>query len=121
MRIDSQITDEAVLVELGSRLAHVRLQQNLSQRALGEQAGVDRLTVQQIEAGGAVKVTSLIRVLRVLGLLDALEQLVPEPGPSPIEQLELRGHRRRRASGSRTAGRPEPPRTQPWRWGDQNT
>lgn len=120
MRIESQLTDEAVLSELGSRLAHARLQQNLSQRELGESAGVDRLTIQQIESGGAVKVISLIRVLRVLGLLDALEQLVPEPGPSPIEQLELRGHRRRRASGSRTTGRPEPPRARPWSWGDQS-
>jgi transcriptional regulator with XRE-family HTH domain len=120
MRIESQLTDEAVLSELGSRLAHARLQQNLSQRALGESAGVDRLTIQQLEAGGAVKVISLIRVLRALGLLDTLEQLVPEPGPSPIEQLELRGRRRRRASGSRTAGRPEPPRARPWRWGDQS-
>jgi transcriptional regulator with XRE-family HTH domain len=121
MRIDSQLTDEAVLVELGSRLAHARLQRNLSQQALGESAGVDRLTIQHIEAGGAVKVTSLIRVLRALGMLDALEQLVPEPGPSPIEQLKLRGHRRRRASGTRIARDPEPPQTQPWRWGDQST
>jgi transcriptional regulator with XRE-family HTH domain len=120
MRIDSNLTDDAVLAELGSRLASARLERNLTQRQLGDAAGVDRLAIQHIEAGRPVKVTSLIRILRALGLLDALERMLPEPTPSPIEQLKLHGRRRRRASGAHSAQIPEPPPPAPWRWGDEN-
>ena len=117
MRIDSNLTDEAVLAELGSRLAGARLERNLTQRQLGDAAGVDRLAIQHIEAGRAVKVTGLIRILRALGMLDALEQLLPERTPGPIEQLKLHGRRRRRASGAHSAQTPKPQPPGPWRWG----
>ena len=118
MRIESQLTDDAVLVELGSRLARTRLQRNLTQAGLGDEAGIGLATVQRLEAGQPARLTSLIRVLRVLGLLDALELLVPEPTPSPIERLKLQGRQRRRATRSRSAGRPAVER-KPWVWGDE--
>jgi transcriptional regulator with XRE-family HTH domain len=94
VRIQSYLTDEAVLSELG---------RNLTQRELAAQAGVERKAVQRMEGGEPVKLTSFVRVLRALGLLEALEQLVPEPVPSPIELLKLHGKERRRASGERGA------------------
>lgn len=119
MKIDSGLTDEAVLAELGARLVRTRLERNLTQRELAEEAGVERKAVQRIEAGESVKLTSLLRVLRALGLLDALDRLVPEPVPSPIELLKLHGRERRRASGERS--RRVPPRDEDaaWRWGDE--
>jgi transcriptional regulator with XRE-family HTH domain len=128
MRIQEYLTDDAVLAELGTRLERTRLERNLSQRELAAEAGVERKAVQRIEAGEPVKLTSFIRVLRALGLLDALDQLVPEPLPSPIELLKLHGKRRRRASGARRKGGKTPPAakgkpgedaTAPWRWGDE--
>jgi transcriptional regulator with XRE-family HTH domain len=118
MQIESQLTDDAVLAELGSRLAQTRLERNLTQRELGDEAGVGRPAVQRIEAGEPVKLTSFVRVLRVLGLLDALDRLVPEPTPSPIERLKLHGKRRQRASGARGGAKPDD-RATPWRWGDE--
>jgi transcriptional regulator with XRE-family HTH domain len=123
MQIDDKLTDEAVLGELGTRLERTRLERNLSQRQLGAEAGVERKAVQRLEGGEEVKLTTLIRVLRALGLLDAIDHLVPEPQASPIQLLELRGRSRRRATGVRrtraegdTVDREDSPA---WRWGDE--
>lgn len=120
MRITPDLTDETVLGELGTRLARTRLERNLTQRELAEQAGVERKSLQRIEAGEPVKLTSFVRVLRALGLLDALEELVPAPTPSPIELLKLHGRERRRASGRRGhRAAPREDRSPTWRWGDE--
>ena len=118
MNITSLNTDDAVLAELGARLARTRLERNVTQAQLAADAGVGTATVERIEAGEPVKVTSLIRVLRVLGLLEGLDRLVPEPTPSPIEQLKLHGRRRRRAAPARVAGGDDE-EPGPWRWGDE--
>jgi transcriptional regulator with XRE-family HTH domain len=117
MKITSQLTDAAVLAELGRRLARTRLDGNITQAELGEEAGVGIATVQRLESGRPVTSASLIRVLRVLGLLDALEQLVPEPAPSPVELLKLQGKRRRRAARGPVPG--EQTAQTPWVWGDR--
>ena len=115
MQITSQLTDQVVLAELGSRLARTRLERNLTQVELGFEAGVGVATVRRLEDGQSVRLASLIRVLRFLGLLDTLDVLVPEPVPSPIERLRLRGSERRRAR-PRAGTRPE---ASPWTWGDE--
>lgn len=117
MRISPHLTDEAVLAELGKRLARWRLERNLSQSEFGDEAGLGRRTVQRLEAGAAVQLPSLIRVLRVLDLLESLDRLVPEPVPSPIERLKAVGRERRRAGRPRSS---EPDGvTEPWRWADE--
>ncbi len=121
MKIQHYLTDDAVLSELGGRLERTRLERNLTQRELAQEAGVERKAVQRIEAGEPVKLTSFIRVLRALALLDALDGLVPEPAASPIELLRLHGKRRRRASGARRKNTPEQQETRPWRWGDEKS
>ena len=120
MRIESPLTDEAVLRELGERLAAARLSRDLTQRQLGARAGIARTLVQRIEAGEPVTTPSLIRVLRALDMLDALDRLIPESSPSPVQELRLRGRQRRRASGAH--GRPDETsdKGRPWRWGDES-
>jgi putative transcriptional regulator len=117
MKIEANSTDKVVLRELGERLARTRLERNLSQQRMAEEAGVSKRTIERLEAGEPVKSNSLIRVLRALGLLEALDRLVPEPLPSPIERLALQGRRRRRAGSPRSA--PGSAGGAPWRWGDE--
>lgn len=119
MKIDLKLTDEAVLAELGRRLARTRLERNLTQAALGDEAGIGLATVQRLEGGQPARLTSLIRILRILGLLEALELLVPEPTPSPIERLKLQGRQRRRAAHPRSADEPSKD-AKPWAWGDEH-
>ena len=118
MKITSQNTDDTVLGELGARLAHTRLERNLTQRELASEAGVGTATVERMEGGHTVKLSSFIRVLRVLGLLDGLDELVPEPTPSPIERLKLHGKQRRRAASTPPTGTPAD-EAGPWTWGDE--
>jgi transcriptional regulator with XRE-family HTH domain len=94
-------SDEAVLVELGERARQMRLNRDESQSELAARAGVSVETIRKLEDGRNVSMTTLIKVLRALGILDRLDQVVPEVGPSPIQLLEMQGRRRQRASGSR--------------------
>jgi len=61
-----------------------------------------------------MQMSTMIRILRVLELLDRLETLVPEAGPRPMDLLKLKGQERKRASGKR-----KPPDEVPWKWGDE--
>jgi transcriptional regulator with XRE-family HTH domain len=118
MRISGQNTDDAVMKELGERLARTRLERNISQQELATEAGVSKSTVERAERGAGANLSNLIRILRVLGLLDRLNTLVPEPLPSPIERLKLEGRRRRRAA---PAARADDTASTTWRWGDGDT
>ena len=115
MKIDGLFTDEAILAELGGRLAQRRLELQLTQEMLAEQAGVSKRTVERIEAGSTAQMSTLIRVLRVLELLDRLETLVPEAGPRPMDLVRLKGKARKRASGKRQTAH-----AGPWQWGDES-
>ncbi len=106
-------TDHAVLAELGQRLAKLRLDRNITQAALADEAGVSLATLKRLEAGHSVQLTSWLRVLRALGLQGGLDALIPDPARSPMQQLRQVEGRRKRAS-SRPAAPPEG-----WAWGDE--
>ncbi|HKF83189.1 MAG TPA: helix-turn-helix transcriptional regulator [Solirubrobacterales bacterium] len=114
MRIENENSDQAVLEELGARLARTRLEQNVSQEKLASAAGVSKSTLERIETGREVKLTSLVRILRALGRLELLDQLVPAPLPSPIERARLQGRQRQRAAEPRRKEEAEQPGL--WRW-----
>jgi transcriptional regulator with XRE-family HTH domain len=118
MNITAQNTDAAVLRELGARLRRTRLERNLSQGQLAKEAGVGRMTVQRIEAGESASLRSFVRVLRVLGLLEGIDRLVPEPPPSPIDQLKRRSGQRQRAGSSRSTEQPGH-QSPSWHWADE--
>ena len=113
---NGEMTDAAVLAELGARLSRLRLQRNLTQAQLAQEAGVSKRTVIRLESGESVQVTNLIRLIRALGLLGNLDAFVPPPLPSPVEQLRSRTKERRRASPA--VRRRGPPAE--WRWGDES-
>lgn len=118
------MTDDAVLEAFGRRLARRRLDLQLTQAHLAEQAGVSKRTVERIEAGASAQSVSLIRILRVLGLLKNLYQLIPETGPSPMELLKLKGKERQRASSKRifksTRKGTGNKSSKTWSWGDDS-
>ena len=118
MRIIRQLSDEAILREMGSRLAAARLARNLTQAALADEAGVSKRTVERLESGEvAARLSGLVRICRALEMVDRLDALLPSPTVSPVEQLKLAGHRRKRASGRR---RPATSTKRTWTWGDES-
>ncbi len=115
MKISKLLADEAILIELGARLARRRLDLQLTQAEVAREAGIAKRTLERIEAGASTQMTSLIRVLRVLDALPGLESMIPEAGPRPMDLLHRKGKLRQRASRRRTAAEPETP----WSWDDE--
>ena len=115
MRISPLLTDEAVLAEIGSRMAARRIDLELTQAAVAEQAGIAKRTLERMEAGHSSQLSSLIRVLRVLDDLSGSgKPYRATVGPRPMDLLQRKGKVRRRASSRRaknTSGKP-------WHWND---
>lgn len=114
MRFATRQTDEAVLAEIGERLSAARLARNLTQAALASDAGISKRTLERMEAGESAQLTSFLRVLRALDLLEGLEALLPPARPEPMELLRAGGHARQRASPSESEAGPD----EPWSWGE---
>ncbi len=114
MKISSLLTNEAILAELGERIARRRLDLQWTQAQVAEQAGVAKRTVERIEAGASAQMASHIRNFRVLELLPGLEHLVPEAGPRPMDLLKLKGKVRQRAPSRQVQDAPD----KPWSWDD---
>ena len=112
MRITGLLTDDAVLAELGARIARRRLEMQLTQAAVAEQAGIAKRTLERMEAGEASQLSTLVRVLRVLDAAAGLDNLIPESGPRPMDLLKQKGKVRKRASGQRAVKKTG----KPWRW-----
>ena len=106
-----QMSDDRILKEMGRRLQRERLNRNLTQQSLAQKTGLARRTLVKAENGEGTTLGTLLAMLRGLGLLARIDQLLPEPPLSPVQLAKLKGRERRRASGSRVA---ETPGT--WTW-----
>lgn len=115
MIIDDLSADQAVLDEIGRRVAAVRVARQLTQARLAFEAGVSKRTVERLENGHSVQLDNFIRCLRALGLLSALQALVPDAADNPLLLLRRQGQVRRRV---RTVLR-EPVEKGEWTWGDE--
>ncbi len=109
------LTNEAILSEIGQRIARRRLELGFTQATLAEQAGVAKRTVERIEAGGSTQTVTLIRILRVLDLLGGLDRLIPESEASPMGLLKRKDKIRQRASKARSSEKPN----KAWIWDDE--
>ena len=90
-------TSDEVMREIGARLRQFRLQQNLPVADVARDAGLSALTVINAEKGRNPRLGSVVRLLRALGRLEALEAFLPPPMISPIELARLKGRTRQRA------------------------
>lgn len=70
MKIKNSSKTEAVLNEIGVRLTQKRIQAKLTQAGLAEKAGVSKRTVERIEAGSSIQLSTMLQVLRVFKLLE---------------------------------------------------
>ena len=117
MKFTSLQTDATILKELGYRLARTRLERNITQQELADQAGVSKRSVERLEYGAvALQLTSFIRICRALDLLEHLDLFIPEPGISPMQLLKLHGKKRKRGSGKKIPPEKSPPKE--WTWGE---
>ena len=116
MDIAKLLTDDAILAEIGKRIARYRVDSQVTQAELAQQAGVSKRTIERVEAGASAQFSTIIRILRVLDLMGGLENLVPEPVPRPMELLKQKGKVRQRASSTRHSDKTP----KKWSWGDES-
>ena len=96
---DFQTNDEIMLL-MGERIKSRRLGRNLPINQLAERCGLNRKTLLELEAGRDVRLSSLIKLLRGLNMLSALEATFPDVLPGG-EALSTRGQLRTKASSAR--------------------
>lgn len=113
-RIGNETSTPDVLRELGERIRGYRLQQNLRVIDVTRLSGLPSRTINRLEAGENSTLETVVRVLRALGRLDALEAFLPVPTLSPIQLAALSGQVRQRASRPRktSASRDSTPATE---------
>ena len=111
------LDDGAILKEIGARISQNRINFQLSQARLAEEAGVSKRTIERIESGQSTQMSSMIRVLRVLELLPGLDALIPETGSRPLDLLKLEGRKRRRAYSGRNKN---DEKDAAWSWDDRS-
>lgn len=97
-RIHARTRTSEALEEIGRRLRAVRLAQNLTVEEVAERAGIGPRTVLRIEGGEGSRLDNLVKLLRGLGKITALEAFLPEPVVSPADLVRRAGKPRQRAS-----------------------
>jgi transcriptional regulator with XRE-family HTH domain len=104
-RIRPSATTDEILTEVGARLQRYRLQQDRTVEEVAASAGVGERTLVRAEAGENTTLKTVVKVLRALGRVEALDAFLPPPLVSPIQLAATSGRERQRASGS---GAPSP-------------
>ena len=108
------LSDPQIEAELGKRLKRKRVDLGLNQTELAEKAGLGRRTVYAVENGKGCALPTFIALLRALGALHELSELLPPPEISPIALTATRVKERKNPYKAR----PKKPDT-PWAWGDE--
>ncbi|MDR7131025.1 transcriptional regulator with XRE-family HTH domain [Algoriphagus sp. 4150] len=105
----NQLSDTAILYQLGRFVKHHRMDQNKSQEQLATAAGISRSTLSLLERGEKVNLITLIQVLRVLDKLQWLESFEVKKTISPIDYIKLqKKHERQRIRNSGMAAENPP-------------
>ena len=106
-------TSRQLEIEIGSRLARLRLSRNVTQSMLARDAGIGLRTLRRVEAGESSTFDTFLRVALALDLGDAVLGAIPTGRIRPIERVSRTRSERRRARP-----RPQKDRDPTWTWGD---
>lgn len=85
----TQMTDAALAETIGAFVKHHRIRQNMSQDETAEAAGISRSTLSLLERGEGVKLSTLIRVMRVLNVLYVMDAFEVKEEVSPLAYARL--------------------------------
>ena len=94
MKLSLESPENAIQTELGARMARLRKARGLTQVELADEAGIGIATLRRIEGGQDSQMETWIKLLKPLGQIHALDQLLPETIRSPM--AEVKGNRSRR-------------------------
>jgi hypothetical protein len=98
----AELTDVEVVLELARALKRWRVDPagaGLTQQELSLRSGAGLTPLKRFEKTGNITLRNFVALMRAMGLLERLEDLVPSPDePGPLELLE---RERRGGSGAR--------------------
>lgn len=103
MKIFGDENNIFVLNELRKRIKDIRISHSITQKELAKEAGVSYNTVIRLE--------NVIKIMRVLGILQNINLLIPEQELTPDEIFK--GITKRKQASRKTLQENE------WKWGDE--
>lgn len=96
------LSDADLIRLISAKLKQLRLKQNISRQDLSASSGVSLSSIVRMEDGEIKSFDSFLRILRILGKLEVLQQLANEEDMSPNEYFKLvnsaKNKQRKRAS-----------------------
>lgn len=97
----TEMSDPAILEELSKRFRELRLRKNIQQKELSDYSGVAIGTIRRFEHSETISTENLIKIMRGLGILENLEQLIPQEPMSPVLMKKWQSRKRMRASSTK--------------------
>jgi len=108
------ISNTAIVTELGKILRQVRLQQNLTQEKLAGKTGLSRSAIYEMENGKtATSLITVVQVLRALHQLHVFDTWKATDQPPPLRMAKQNNKTRLRASQTMNQGKRE---ENEWDW-----
>ncbi len=93
------MSDKALVEYIGVFIKHHRMEQNITQEALANAAGISRSTLSLLERGETVTLSTFIQILRMLDQLHIMEVFTIQQTISPLVLARMEMNKRKRASG----------------------
>ena len=114
MKLTARSSNEEVLQVLGKRIRETRIAMDMTQGEAAKKAGVTAKTISRIENGEDLAVSTMLNVLRALGLVQNIDALIPEPTarPSILMENDKEKQRVRKKTSQNDSSRQ-------WKWGDE--
>ncbi|MCF2950337.1 helix-turn-helix domain-containing protein [Paraglaciecola aquimarina] len=99
LKLDSTKT---IISELGDRIRLARLNADLTQKELANEAGISLKAVTNSEKGKST-LESFVAIMVALDLTEHLNTFLPKQDISPVQLAKLQGKTRQRATGTKKA------------------
>lgn len=116
MKISKDLSDSEILIELGRRIKACRMRKEYTQDEFAAISGVSKGTVANAENGGSIQFGNLLKILRELDLLNALEVLLPTSEISPMELIQSKREKTRQRV--RKSSNAQKQSSSSWKWGE---
>jgi len=100
------LSDDAIIRRIGEFIKNERLDQNMTQQILAERAGINRVTLSELESGKRCQIITVIQVLRMLNRLDVFDVFKVEDKISPLIVAEMQAKYVKRSRASKQKQNP---------------
>ena len=79
---EKKVSDDIHAYHVGEAIRKARLSRHLTQEQLGEKVGVQRSQISRLEKGSSITFSTLIRILRALGISASLDMRLDDERPA---------------------------------------